>query len=64
MDDYPCWDDLGPVDRLRVAALGAELAGLPAPFLDAMLAAADLLEALAAARGSCQVEISEDSGTG
>jgi len=54
----------GPVDRLRIAALEAEIVGLPGPLLDAMLAAADLLEASDAdPGGSGSGETSEDSGT-
>ncbi len=46
MDAYPRWDELGAADRLRIAALEAESVGLPEPFLEALHAAADLLEPL------------------
>ena len=44
MTDYPRWDDLGPADRLRIAALEAELAGVNWAVVEAMCEAADLLE--------------------
>jgi len=46
MDDYPRWDELRLDDRLRIAALEAEFAGAAEPFLEAIHAAADLLEQL------------------
>jgi hypothetical protein len=47
MDDYPCWGELAPADQLRIVALEAELAGLPEPILEAIHAAADILEQVA-----------------
>lgn len=46
MDDYPNWDELRLDDRLRIAALEAELAGVADSFLQAIHAAANLLEGL------------------
>jgi hypothetical protein len=62
MDDYPRWDELGLLDRLRIASLEAELAGVADPFLDAMHAAADLLEQLTGASDRGSNEVSEGLG--
>lgn len=44
MDTYPHWGQLAPADRLRLAALEAELAKVRRPFLEAICEGADVLE--------------------
>lgn len=46
MDSYPRWDELRLDDRLRIAALEAQVAGVAEPFLEAIHATAYLLEKL------------------
>ena len=46
MDTYPHWGQLAPADRLRLAALEAELAKVRRPYPEAICEAADLLEQL------------------
>ena len=44
MIDYPYWSKLPPADRLRIAALEAELAGVDWVFVRVICEAADTLE--------------------
>ena len=45
MQDYPHWNVLPAADRLRLAALEAELAGVDPILIETICDAADLLEA-------------------
>ena len=47
MDDYPHWHDLDAADRLFLAALEAQLAGVPWRYVEGICEAADALEARA-----------------
>jgi len=44
MVPYPCWEELPLADRLRLAAVEAEIAQLRWPFIEAICRGADLLE--------------------
>lgn len=46
MDDYPYWAHLSLADRLWIAALEAEEAGLAQEFVDAIRSAAEELDCL------------------